>query len=142
MSAFATSIALSLNAFAGIPTARFAGRRRAPGLWLVVIAGCVWILTTTTSQVAFFVVLTIWGFAFWSFVPETFAILADRSVYPSDRVGDAQAVMSFGRVLGPTFGGVMLTTGGFGLLGLVAAVLMVASAVAIEFVATEHRRRR
>ncbi len=140
LSTFATSIALSINALAGIPTARFPGRRRVPGLWLVVIGACALAVSQVQSAVVFYVSLALWGLAFWSFVPEAFSLLAERSVFPGDRVGDAQAVMSFGRVLGPTLGGVLLTIGGFGLLGWTAAVLLVVAALAIEFVSTEHRR--
>lgn len=141
LSSMATSLALSLNAIAGIPAARFAGRRRLPGLWLVIIGLCALLLTQTASTVVFFAVVTLWGLAFWSAVPEVFSMLAERSVYPSDRVGDAQATMSFGRVVGPTVGGVLVSGGSFTTIGLIAFGAILASAVAIEVVATAHRWR-
>lgn len=141
MSAMATSIALSLNALAGIPAARFSGRRRMPGLWIAIIGACSVLLTQTDSPVLFFVIVTIWGLCFWSAVPELFSILADRSVFPSDRVGDAQAAMAFGRVIGPTAGGALVTGGSFTTIGIVAGALLVASAITIEAVTTAHRWR-
>lgn len=141
ISAMATSIALSLNALAGIPAARFSGRRRLPGLWIAIIGGCALLLTQTSSPVLFFAILTIWGLSFWSAVPETFSMLADRSVFPSDRVGDAQAAMAFGRVLGPTVGGALVVGDSFTTVGIVAFVLLIGSAVTIEAVATAHRWR-
>ncbi|NNF53621.1 MAG: hypothetical protein HKN03_04170, partial [Acidimicrobiales bacterium] len=103
---------------------------------------CALAVSQVQSAVVFYLSLALWGMAFWSFVPEAFALLAERSVFPGDRVGDAQAVMSFGRVMGPTLGGVLLTIGGFGLLGWTAAVMLVVAALAIEYVSTEHRRSR
>ncbi len=140
LSTFATSVALSLNALAGIPTARFAGRRRAPGLWLAVIGVCAVLVATTQSTIVFFIALMLWGLSFWSFVPEAFALMAERSVYPGDRVGDAQAMMSFGRVLGPSVGGLLLAIGGFTVLGWAALMMLLVAGVAIEYVSTEHRR--
>ncbi len=141
MSALATSLAFSLNALAGIPTARFPGRRRLPGLWIAIMGGCALLLTQTSSQVVYFVVLGVWGLCFWSAIPEVFSMLADRSVFPSDRVGDAQASMAFGRVIGPSVGGALVIGGSFTAVGVLALVLMVSSAICIEVVATAHRWR-
>lgn len=141
MSAMATSVALSLNALAGIPAARYAGRRRLPGLWIAIIAACSVLLTQTDSPTIFFIIVTLWGLSFWSAVPEIFSMLADRSVFPSDRVGDAQAAMAFGRVVGPTAGGALVVGDSFATVGFVAAALLLASAVTIEAVATSHRWR-
>ena len=141
MSAMATSVALSLNALAGIPAARYAGRRRLPGLWIAIIAVCALLLTQTDSPIMFFIIVTLWGLSFWSAVPEIFSMLADRSVFPSDRVGDAQAAMAFGRVVGPTAGGALVVGGSFTTVGIVAFVLLIGSAVTIEVVATAHRWR-
>ncbi len=141
MSAMATSIALSLNALAGIPAARFSGRRRLPGLWIAIIGGCSLLLTQTSSPIVFFAIVAVWGLAFWSAVPEIFSMLADRSVFPSDRVGDAQAAMAFGRVIGPSAGGALVMDGSFTTIGIVALVLLLGSAITIEAVATSHRWR-
>lgn len=141
MSAMATSVALSLNALAGIPAARFSGRRRLPGLWIAIMGVCALLLTQTSSPTMFFVIVTLWGLCFWSAVPEIFSMLADRSVFPSDRVGDAQAAMAFGRVVGPTAGGALVVSGSFTTIGIVAFLLLLASALTIEVVATAHRWR-
>lgn len=141
MSAMATAFALSLNALAGIPAARFSGRRRLPGLWIAIIGGCALLLTQTSSPIVFFAILMLWGLCFWSAVPEVFSMLADRSVFPSDRVGDAQAAMAFGRVIGPTAGGALVMGDSFTTIGIVACVLVLGSAVTIEAVATAHRWR-
>ena len=141
MSAMATSVALSLNALAGIPAARFSGRRRLPGLWIAIMGVCALLLTQTNSPTIFFAIVALWGLCFWSAVPEIFSMLADRSVFPSDRVGDAQAAMAFGRVVGPTAGGALVVSGSFTTIGIVAFVLLLASALTIEGVATAHRWR-
>ncbi len=142
MSSLATSIALSVNALAGIPGARFAGRRRLPGLWLAITGASAFLLVIVEEPWQFFAVLIVWGISFWVAVPEVFSLLADRSVFPSDRVGDAQAVMSFGRVLGPTVGGALIAGGSFTTLGIVAALAMLAAGVTVEAVATTHRWRQ
>ncbi len=142
MSGFATSIALSLNALAGIPAARFAGRRRVPGVWIALTGACAFLLTQATASWQFMAILTLWGLSFWAATPEVFSLLADRSVYPSDRVGDAQAVMSFGRVVGPTVGAALVSSGSFTVVGVVALVSLLAAAATIEVVATTHRWRQ
>lgn len=141
MTGLATSIAISLNALSGIPAARFAGRRRLPGLWIAITGVCAYLLTQATTDWQYITILMIWGLSFWSAVPEVYSLLADRSVYPSDRVGDAQAIMSFGRVLGPTLGGVVVANSSFAAVGLAAMVLMLAAGVIVEAVATSHRWR-
>ena len=83
----------------------------------------------------------IWGFAFWTATPEVFSLLADRSIYPSDRVGDAQAVMSFGRVVGPTVGGILVASGSFALVGTVSLIALIGAGLTIETVATRPRWR-
>jgi predicted MFS family arabinose efflux permease len=141
MSEVTTSLALAVNALAGIPAARFAGRRRVPGLWIAIIGGCALLLTRTDSVVIYFTILALWGLSFWSAIPEVFSMLSDRSKFPSDRVGDAQAAMAMGRVAGPTVGGMLVAGGSFTVVGVVALVLMLAAAACIEIVATAHRWR-
>lgn len=139
LTAFAVSLAFSLNAVAGIPAARFAGRRRLPGLWMAITAACALLVAITDQPWVFFAAMAIWGLAFWAAVPEAFSLLAERSATPDERVGDAQAVMSIGRVIGPTAGGALLAAGSFTALGLVGAGAMLAAAIALELVATAHR---
>ena len=139
LSAFAVSLAFSLNAVAGIPAARFAGRRRVPGAWMAATAICSLAVTLTHDPIVFFVAMTLWGLAFWVAVPEAFSILADRSASPDERVGDAQAVMSIGRIVGPVVGGGLLQGGSLVTLGVASAVVTIAAAVAVEAIATAHR---
>ncbi|MEZ5225272.1 MAG: hypothetical protein R2710_00965 [Acidimicrobiales bacterium] len=114
MSTVTLSIALSLNAVAGIPTARYAGRRRFPGVFIMLTGCCAFLLTVADSTVMFMAIVTIWGMTFWLAVPETFALLSERSRHPADRIGsDAQAIMSMGRVIGPTVGGALVAAGSF-----------------------------
>ena len=142
MTGFATSIAISINALAGIPSARFAGRRRFPGVWITLTGICAFLLTQATASWQFTAILAVWGLSFWSATPEVFSLLADRSVYPSDRVGDAQAVMAMGRVLGPTLGGVVIAATSFTVLGWAALIVLVGAGLAVEAVATSHRWQR
>lgn len=142
MTGIATSVAISLNALAGILPARFAGRRRVPGLWIAITGACALLLTQATTSWQFTAILTIWGLSFWAATPEVFSLLSDRSKHPSDRVGDAQAAMAFGRVLGPTLGAILLTGGSFTLVGAVAFVLLLGAGLSIEAVATTHRWRQ
>ncbi len=141
MSALVFSLALSFNALASIPTARYRGRRRVPGFWMAVIAVCAVLMATTESDVVFIGVVVIWGLSFWAAVPEMFSMLSDRSVHPADRVGDAQAVMSIGRVIGPSIGGILVGAGSFTLLGWTAAGLVLVAGIVIEATATAHRWR-
>lgn len=142
MSAFHLSLAMSFNALAGIPGAKFAGRRRMPGLWMIVTGFCAFSLTQATQEWMFFVILGIWGLAFWTSVPETFFILQDRSVHPADRVGDAQAAMAMGRVAGPIIGGTLAGAGSFALLGAVCLIGMTLAGLTVQLVASSHRFNR
>ena len=142
MSTIALSLALSLNAITGIPAARYAGRRRMPGGFIAITALCALALATVDSQVVFFAAMALWGAAFWMAVPEAYTLLSERSKHPADRIGDAQAVMALGRVIGPTVGGILVAAGSFTVLGVAAAGIMLAGAILVEIVATSHRRRR
>jgi DHA1 family inner membrane transport protein len=79
----------------------------------------------------FLVALTVWGFAFWMGIPGAFTLLAERSKYPQERAGDAQAIMAAGRMVGPLIGGAAyaISPEAMGLVGggimLVASLLMV-----------------
>ncbi|MEZ5375722.1 MAG: MFS transporter [Acidimicrobiales bacterium] len=139
MSTVTLSIALSLNAVAGIPTARYAGRRRFPGVFIMLTGCCAFLLTVADSTVMFMAIVTIWGMTFWLAVPETYALLSERSRHPADRIGDAQAIMSMGRVIGPTVGGALVAAGSFTVLGLVAGGVMIAGGLAVTYVSMSHR---
>ncbi len=68
-------------------------------------------------------------------MPAAFWLLADRSRYPEERAGDAQAFLAAGRVLGPTVGGLTLEHAGATALGLLAATVMIGSGLVLVILA-------
>lgn len=133
MSAAAVSLVFAANALAGVPSARFRGRRRLPGLWIAAIALAALILTTVRHPAAFWIVLPVWGFSFWMAVPGAFILLAERSRYPDERAGDAQAVMAAGRVFGPLLGGAVYAVS-LPWLGIVGGGIVAAGAAAMLYI--------
>ena len=130
------ALAYSANAAASIPSARWRGRRRAVGLWLFLTAGCAVALGLIEQGWMFWAVLSVWGFAFWAGVPGVYTLLSERSAYPAERAGDAQAAMAAGRALGPLLGGLVINAGSFAWLGIVGGALMAtagATCLAVEF---------
>lgn len=134
------AVAISANALVGIPGARFAGRRRVPGAWMALTGLCALALTLSTYSWLSFVAMTVWGMAFWVAIPEVYFLLSDRSSHPSDRVGDAQAVMSIGRIAGPSLGGVLVGAGSFTALGWFGLGAMAAAGLMVQYAATTHQR--
>jgi DHA1 family inner membrane transport protein len=65
-----------------------------------------------------------WGFVFFMGIPAAFTLLAERSNFPEERAGDAQAVMAAGRVFGPLLGGALYASGSTGTLGVVSATII------------------
>jgi MFS transporter, DHA1 family, chloramphenicol resistance protein len=125
MTATGFSLVVAGNAAAGIPSARWNGRRPWPGLWIVMTGVSALAITIVTNQVAFALFLALWGFAFWFGVPAAYQTLAERSRYPAERAGDAQAVMAIGRIVGPVIGGIAAGTGSFVALGIMGGGVMV-----------------
>ncbi len=105
LSALAVAVAFSANSLASVPSARYRGSRKLPGMWMLITAACAVVLGTVHHEVVFWIGLPLWGFAFWMGIPGAFSLLAERSQYPSERAGDAQAIMAAGRVIGPLLGG-------------------------------------
>lgn len=129
------SVAFSLNSIASVPAARFRGRRPLGGLWLLGTAATAATIGAGRVGWLFVTALGLWGFFFWMGVPAIYRLLAERSRYPSDRAGDAQAVMAVGRVVGPALGGLMIATGSSVTLGVLGASLITVAAlisVAVE----------
>lgn len=121
LSLSAISLAYSANAVAAIPSARWTGRRGSPGLWVAGCGAAALVMGTVPNSAAFVIAIAFWGFAFWMAVPGAYSLLADRSRYPEERAGDAQAVMAAGRVVGPLAGGAVLDVGSPIVLGIVGA---------------------
>jgi len=134
---FIVSLAFSANAAISIPAARYRGNRPLSGLWLLGTAAMAMVVTNVTLGPIFWLALMLWGLAFWAGVPGIFKLLAERSVNPADRAGDAQSVMAAGRVIGPLFGAVFFEAGSIQILGFAAAGLMAICAVTL--VAVERR---
>lgn len=134
LSPAAMSWAVSINAVFGVVATRLTARRGTAWLWLIGCAIPTLTIGVIASQMAFFVAMVIWGFAFWMAVPAIFRMLAERSITPSERVGDAQAVMAIGRVLGPVVGGLALGSGQFARLSVIGAVITVGAVVIVASV--------
>lgn len=127
LSPFVVSLAFSANAIAGLPSARYRGSRPLAGMWLGVTGLSAFLVCTVHVPAVFWVVLVSWGFAFWMGVPGAFSLLAERSNYPDERAGDAQAVMASGRVIGPLVGGILFELGP-AFLGIGAGAVMLIGA--------------
>lgn len=135
------SLALSLNAVAGVIATRRSAKRGSAWLWLAVTAGAALVVGVVASNVVFFLAMAVWGFAFWMTVPAVLKMIADRSLNPSERMGDAQAAMAAGRVVGPILGALALGAGQFTRLSLVGAAVMVVSAIIVGAVEVYRRPR-
>ncbi len=145
LEAVAVSLAFSVNAGAGLLAARRGRGSSAPWLWLFTIAACVAVVALATNPVAFYGALAVWGFAFWRAVPAVLTGIADWSLAPEERTGDAQAIMAGGRTLGPLVGAGLLTVGGFTAVGAVAALLVLLAATlvwAVSHYRAQHPDRR
>ena len=121
----------SLNAVVGIPGARLRAARKIPSPWMAATAVCAIIVATTASSWLFLGALVVWGFFFWAAIPGVFEVLATRSRYPEERVGDAQALMAAGRAGGPLLGGLLIDSAGGTVLGLVGSGLMLIAAIGV-----------
>jgi predicted MFS family arabinose efflux permease len=133
LSAFAVSIAFAANSIAGVPSARYRGQRKLAGVWMFVTAACALAVGLVRSPIVYWIALPLWGYAFWMAVPAAFALLAERSRYPNERAGDAQAIMAGGRVVGPVLGGLAWAAGP-AMIGVVGGGLMVVASVAMLYV--------
>lgn len=139
LSAVQASLGFSLNAAGGLLGAQLAGRHRRPGWWLA-SAGPAAYLTVVGGSVGFFLGMFWWGFAFWMGLPGVLKMLADRSLQPGERAGDAQAFMGIGRAVAPIAGGFFADGGAYGTLAAVAAVGLTASGAAV--IAVQEGRER
>lgn len=133
LSPIAMSFAFSANAIAGVPSARYRGSRALPGAWMALTGGAAIVVGVLHQPVAFWAALTVWGFAFWMGIPGAFSLLAERSRYPQERAGDAQAMMAIGRVFGPLAGGVLYEVSPAA-LGIGAGGVMLAASVLLVYV--------
>ncbi|MDC3402321.1 MFS transporter [bacterium] len=121
LSPLTVSLLFSGNALAAIPSARWSGRRGPAGVWFLATAVCALTIAASRSGVLFGAAIVGWGFVFFMGVPAAFHLLAERSSFPEERAGDAQATMALGRVFGPIVGGTLLAAGSEVTLGFVSA---------------------
>jgi predicted MFS family arabinose efflux permease len=128
------SLLFSANALAGIPSARWTGRRGPAGVWFLLTAVCALIIAVSRTGTLFGAALIGWGFVFFMGVPAAFTLLAARSKFPEERAGDAQAVMALGRVFGPLLGGALYAAGSTTALGVAAALIMALGASLLLYV--------
>lgn len=124
----AVSLAFSVNAGAGLVAARRTQLTTKPWFWLLAIAGCVGSVALVSNAAVFYLALALWGYSFWRAVPVVLTRVAEWSLVPEERTGDAQAIMAFGRMLGPLGGGALIALGDFTVLGIVAGSIVALSA--------------
>lgn len=120
LSTFAVSAAFTANAIVGIPAAKWPFRKGKAGLWFFGTGVLALLIASTSTAWIYLPALAAWGFIFFMGTPSAFTLLAERSRYPEERAGDAQATMALGRVFGPLMGGALYTGGTSLALGLAA----------------------
>lgn len=133
LGALAVSFAFSANALASVPSARYRGPRKLPGLWMAVTGLMAVLVASVHEPIVFWVALPIWGFSFWMGIPGVYSMLAERSKYPGERAGDAQAVMAAGRVVGPLLGGALYTWS-IPSLGMIGGGLMILAGLTMVYI--------
>lgn len=133
LSPFVVSLVFSANALASVPSARYRGTRKLPGLWMSLTGTAAIVVGVVNHPAAFWIALPVWGFSFWMGTPGAFSLLAERSKFPQERAGDAQSIMAAGRVVGPLIGGAMYAISP-GVLGLVGGGIMLAAGFLMVYV--------
>ncbi len=126
LSALAVALVFSCNSLASVPSARYRGTRKLPGFWMIMTGVMAVTIGTVNHPVAFWIALPLWGFCFWMGTPGAFSLLAERSNYPDERAGDAQAIMAAGRVVGPLLGGALYSISATWLGAVGGAIMMTA----------------
>lgn len=131
MTPLTASLGFSLNAGAGFVGARLSTRHRRPGVWLASGGPAALLSVVGGSAAWFYIGMAWWGFAFWMGLPGVLEMLVARSLRPDERAGDAQALMAFGRSLGPGFGGLMVDGGSLGALAVATGAGLALSGVIV-----------
>jgi predicted MFS family arabinose efflux permease len=131
LSPVVVSIAFSLNALVGVIATRFMAKPGTAWIWLAATGLGALGVGLVRSPIVYMVSMIGWGFVFWMGVPAVFLLLADRSLSPAERVGDAQSLMAVGRVIGPIVGGAILGAGAFGRLSIAGAIGLVTGALVV-----------
>lgn len=131
MSPVAASWGFSLNAGGGLLGARLAKRHRRPGWWLMSAGPAAFLAISGGNAVLFFVGMAWWGFAWWMGIPGVLQMLAERSLVPGERAGDAQGVMAIGRSIAPALGGGFADAGAYVALAAVAGAGLTAAGMIV-----------
>lgn len=140
LSPLAVSLAFSGNALSGLLATRIAAKPLASGAWMAGIGVAAGLVAFAQSPLLFFAGVLIWGFSFWMAVPMVLTSIADWSLAPEERVGDAQSAMAVGRAIGPAIGGVLVGAGtSFVGIGLYAVGGVAVSAALAHWVAVYRR---
>lgn len=134
MSPIAASFGFSLNALGGLIGARLSTTHRRPGIWLASSGVAAFLTVAGGHEIWFFAGLFWWGLAFWMGIPGVMTMLAERSIEPSERAGDAQGVMAFGRSVGPVLGGAFVDADAFRNLAIVVGIGMTTSGLTVAAV--------
>jgi DHA1 family inner membrane transport protein len=130
ISPVAASWGFSLNAAGGLLGARLANRHRRPGWWLASAGPAAFLTIGGGTPVLFFFGMTWWGFAWWMGIPGVLQMMAERSLAPGERAGDAQGMMAIGRAIAPAIGGGFADAAAYvGLAAVAGAGLTVAGAI-------------
>lgn len=140
MSPVVASLGFSLNAGGGLVGARLASRHRRPGWWLLTAGPAAFVSVAGGSALLYFVGMAWWGFAFWMGVPGVLRMLADRSLEPGERAGDAQSFMGIGRAIAPVVGAPFADAGSFVTLAAIAGAGIAAAGATV--VAVQEGRER
>ena len=131
LSVLMVAAGFSLNAVVAVPAARMRAARKIPSVWMAATAVCAIVVATADWPWLFLGAIVVWGFFFWAAIPGVFEVLASRSLYPEERVGDAQALMAVGRAGGPLLGGLLIDSAGAAVLGIVGSSLMLVAAIGV-----------
>lgn len=134
MSPVVASFGFSLNALGGLIGARLSATHRRPGLWLATSGLAAFLTVAGGHEFWYFAGLFWWGLAFWMGIPGVMTMLAERSLEPGERAGDAQGVMAFGRAVGPVLGGAFVDADAFRNLAIVVGLGMTTSGLTITAV--------
>ena len=142
LTAVGLSLGFSVNALAGLLGARLGRRPRHAWPWLAVVAASASSIVLFAGPVSYYAGMFGWGFAFWMAVPTVLGRVAEWSLAPDERVGDAQSVMALGRAVGPGVASVLVGSGRFGGLAVFAGSGLLSSAVVIGGVEVYRRGRQ
>ena len=141
LGAVAVAVGFSVNAGAGLAGAWWPRRPTVAWPWMIGITLSASTLVAIPHPVAFYGGMFGWGFAFWMAIPRILSAVADWSLVPDERVGDAQSIMAVGRAVGPVVGAVLVGAGSFGRLGVFSGTGLALAGLLVGLVERYRRGR-